>query len=264
MATGGRDYYELLGVERTATEAEIKKAFRGLARELHPDVSDDPELRSASRRWSKPTRCCRTRERRELYDRFGHAGLRSRGFTPTELRLRLARRPVLGVLRRRPVRRRRPPARRGAGRRHRGRGRDRPGRLGARRTSARSRSGSPSRAATCDGSGAKPGTEPVLCPTCSGAGRVQQVSNTVFGQFVRAQPCGRCGGTGRVVEHRCETCRGEGRIVEERKLSVDIPAGIHDGQRIRLGGEGHAGEPGGRAGDLYVLVHVRPDDALRP
>jgi molecular chaperone DnaJ len=88
---------------------------------------------------------------------------------------------------------------------------------------------------------------------------VQQVSNTVFGQFVRAQTCGRCGGTGRVVEHPCTTCGGEGRVVEERTIPVEIPPGIHDGQRIRLGGEGHAGELGGRAGDLYVLVRVRPD-----
>jgi molecular chaperone DnaJ len=112
---------------------------------------------------------------------------------------------------------------------------------------------------TCEGTGAEPGTDPVECPACGGAGRVQQVSNTVFGQFVRAQTCGRCGGAGRVVEHPCKTCDGEGRVVEERTLSVDIPPGIHDGQRIRLGGEGHAGELGGRAGDLYVLVRVRPD-----
>jgi molecular chaperone DnaJ len=112
---------------------------------------------------------------------------------------------------------------------------------------------------TCDGTGAEPGTDPTQCPTCGGAGRVQQVSNTVFGQFIRAQTCGRCGGTGRVVEHPCKTCNGDGRVVDERKLSVDIPAGIHDGQRIRLGGEGHAGELGGRAGDVYVLVRVRPD-----
>ena len=106
--------------------------------------------------------------------------------------------------------------------------------------------------ATCDGSGAEPGTTPVTCPTCGGAGRVQQVSNTVFGQFIRAQrlrPLRR-----RRPDRRapCKTCEGAGRTIEEKTLPVDIPAGIHDGQRIRLGGEGHAGEPGGRAGDLYV------------
>ena len=85
------------------------------------------------------------------------------------------------------------------------------------------------------------------------------MSNTVFGQFVRAQACRRCGGSGRIVEHPCTTCGGDGRVVEERTLAVEIPPGIHDGQRIRLGGEGHAGELGGRAGDLYVLVRVKPD-----
>ena len=104
-----------------------------------------------------------------------------------------------------------------------------------------------------------PARTPVTCPTCGGAGRVQQVSNTVFGQFVRAQTCPRCDGSGRTVEHPCTTCGGDGRVVEERAVAVEIPPGIHDGQRIRLGGEGHAGEIGGRAGDLYVLVRVKPD-----
>ena len=259
MATGGRDYYELLGVERTATEAEIKKAFRGLARELHPDVSDDPETEERFKEVVEAYEVLSNGERRELYDRFGHAGLRGQGFTPTSFDLgslgdlfsAFFGDDLFGV-----------------GGRPRGaaRGADIAAEVaidlvdsaqGVEREVSL-RVAVP--CSTCNGSGAKPGTQPVLCTACSGAGRVQQVSNTVFGQFVRAQPCGPCGGTGRVVEHRCETCRGEGRIVEERKLSVDIPAGIHDGQRIRLGGEGHAGEPGGRAGDLYVLIHVRPDD----
>jgi molecular chaperone DnaJ len=113
--------------------------------------------------------------------------------------------------------------------------------------------------ATCDGSGAKPGTQPVACATCGGQGRLQQVSRTVFGEFVRSQPCPACGGTGSVVEHPCADCEGSGRTVDERTLEVDVPAGIHDGQQIRISGEGHAGSLGGRAGDVYVQVHVRPD-----
>src|SRR5207249_2292001 len=112
---------------------------------------------------------------------------------------------------------------------------------------------------TCGGSGAEPGTTPVPCPRCGGTGRLQAVSSTVFGQFVRTQTCNNCGGEGRIVEHRCTVCDGAGRVLDERKLKVEIPPGIHDGQRIRLGGEGHAGALGGRAGDLYVLVRVRPD-----
>src|SRR5207247_2000710 len=113
--------------------------------------------------------------------------------------------------------------------------------------------------ATCGGSGAEPGTEPLTCEACGGAGRVQQVSRTVFGEFIRAQTCSSCSGSGRIVEHPCGSCAGSGRIVEERTLEVEIPAGIHDGQQIRLSGAGHAGSQGGRAGDVYVQVRVRPD-----
>jgi molecular chaperone DnaJ len=112
---------------------------------------------------------------------------------------------------------------------------------------------------TCGGDGVEPGTQPVICDRCGGTGRFQQVSRSVFGEFVRTQACPQCRGRGQIVEHPCGTCDGEGRVVERRELDVDIPAGIHDGQRIRLSGEGHAGVLGGRAGDAYVLVHVRPD-----
>ncbi|HZJ72874.1 MAG TPA: J domain-containing protein [Planctomycetota bacterium] len=113
--------------------------------------------------------------------------------------------------------------------------------------------------ATCGGSGAKPGTQPVACATCSGRGRLQHVSRTAFGEFVRSQTCPACGGLGEVVEDPCLDCEGSGRTVEERELDVQVPAGIHDGQQIRISGEGHAGESGGRAGDVYVQVHVKPD-----
>jgi molecular chaperone DnaJ len=111
----------------------------------------------------------------------------------------------------------------------------------------------------CDGSGAEPGSQPVRCETCDGAGYLQEVSRSAFGRFVRTQPCPRCHGSGTVIEHRCERCDGSGRSLDERSIEVDIPAGIHDGQRIRLSGEGHAGAFGGRAGDLFVLVRVASD-----
>ncbi len=253
-----RDYYELLGVARTATEAEIKKGFRAKARELHPDVSENPDAEEQFKEVVEAYEVLSDPERRQLYDRYGHAGLRSQGFTPTAFDLgalgdlfsAFFGDDLFGVGTRG----------RGAARgadvaaeveielveSARGVGRDVPVHVAV-------------PCGTCGGSGAEPGTDPVTCPVCGGAGRVQEVSNTVFGQFVRAHPCGRCGGSGRVVEHPCNTCKGGGRVVEEKALTIDIPPGIHDGQRIRLGGEGHAGEPGGRAGDLYVLVRVRPD-----
>jgi molecular chaperone DnaJ len=253
-----RDYYELLGVERTATEAEIKKAFRALARELHPDVSEDPDAEERFKEVVEAYEVLSSPERRELYDRFGHAGLRGQGFTPTsfdpgtlgDLFSAFFGDDLFGV-----------------GGRPRGaaRGADIAAEVAidlvdaARGVEREVALQVAVPCGTCGGSGADPGTQPVQCPVCAGVGRVQQVSNTVFGQFVRAQPCPRCRGTGRVVEHPCESCDGNGQVVEERKLAVEIPAGIHDGQRIRLGGEGHAGEPGGRAGDLYVLVRVRSD-----
>ena len=253
-----RDYYELLGVKHTATEAEIKKAFRAKARELHPDVSENPDAEEQFKEVVEAYEVLSDSERRQLYDRFGHAGLRSQGFRPTAFDL-----GALGDLfsaffgdymf--------------GVGTRGRGaaRGADVAAEVEIELVeSARGvQRDVPVRVAvpcgTCDGSGAEPGTDPVTCPVCGGAGRVQEVSNTVLGQFVRAHPCGRCGGVGRVVEHPCGTCDGAGRVVEEKALTIDIPPGIHDGQRIRIGGEGHAGGPGGRAGDLYVLIHVRPD-----
>jgi molecular chaperone DnaJ len=112
----------------------------------------------------------------------------------------------------------------------------------------------------CAGSGAEPDTPVTTCPTCGGSGRVRQVSRSVFGEFVRAGTCPTCNGAGKLIEHPCENCDGAGRVIEERTLDVEIPAGIHDGQRIRLSGEGHAGSAGARAGDVYVEVHVRPDE----
>ena len=258
MATTEHDYYELLGLARTATEVEIKKAFRSLARELHPDVSDDPNAEERFKEVVEAYEVLSNTERRELYDRFGHAGLRSRGFSPTgfdfgtlgDLFSAFFGDDLFG-----------------AGGRQRGasRGTDVGAEIeielieAARGVQRDVLFQVAVGCTTCGGDGAEPGTSPVTCHACGGSGRLQEVSSTVFGQFVRTQACSRCGGDGRIVEHPCPACDGGGRTIEERTLSVEIPRGIHDGQRIRIGGEGHAGALGGRAGDLYVLVHVRPD-----
>ncbi|HSS74951.1 MAG TPA: molecular chaperone DnaJ [Gaiellaceae bacterium] len=258
MATTERDYYELLGVSRTATEVEIKKAFRTLARELHPDVSEAPDAEERFKEVVEAYEVLSDAERRELYDRFGHAGLRSRGFAPTsfdfgtlgDLFSAFFGDDLFGL---------------GGRQRRAARGADVAAEIELELVEA---AGGIARevpfqvavtCATCDGSGAELGTEPAACPTCGGSGRLQEVSNTVLGQFVRTHACGRCGGSGRVIEHSCKTCDGAGRVVQERSLRVEVPPGIHDGQRIRLGGQGHAGELGAQAGDLYVLVRVKPD-----
>ena len=255
MATTQRDYYEVLGVTRSASEQEIKKAFRQLARELHPDVSDAPDAEGRFKEIVEAYEVLSNPERRDVYDRFGHEGLRSGGWAPTfdfghitDLFSAFFGEDLLG-----------------AGPRGGARGGDILAEVeielaeaarGIKRTV-------PFRVevacTACHESGAEPGTQPVTCPTCNGAGRLQQVSRSVFGEFIRAQTCPRCSGSGRIVETPCKACGGSGRLLEERALEVDIPAGIHDGQRIRLSGEGHAGALGARAGDVYVLVRVRPD-----
>jgi len=256
MAATGHDYYELLGVARDADETAIKKAFRRLARQLHPDVSSEPDAEVRFREVTEAYEVLSNSETRALYDRYGHAGLRSGGFTPThfdmgglsDLFSAFFGEDIFGG---------------------RGTGRARGADVGAEIEielvdAARGKTVSvPFEVAvdcgTCRGSGVEPGTQPVQCRRCEGSGRLHQVSRSVFGEFVRAQPCPDCRGTGRIVEHPCAVCRGGGRVVESREVEVEVPAGIHDGQRIRLTGKGHAGSLGGRAGDVYVLVHVKPD-----
>ena len=261
MATAERDYYEVLGVPRVASDDEIKRAFRRLARELHPDVSSEPDAAERFKEVAEAYEVLSDRERRDTYDRFGHAGLRRGGFAPSEFDLgdisdlfsAFFGEGVFGQT-----------GRTGG----RSRGADVAASIEI--TLAEAFRGVsvqvPLRVAVacerCSGSGAEPGTIPVTCSTCGGAGRVQQVSQSVFGQFVRASTCPHCRGAGQVVETPCERCDGDGRLVEERTLDVEVPAGIHDGQRIRARGEGHAGGPGGHPGDAFVQVRVKPDERL--
>jgi molecular chaperone DnaJ len=260
MSTTKRDYYELLGVGRDADEGEIKRAFRRLARELHPDVSGAPDAEQRFREVVEAYEVLSNGERRQLYDRFGHDGLRSGGFQPSTFDLgdlsdlfsAFFGDDLFGVA--------------GRAGRGRARGADVAALVEIELTEAAhgTTRDVPFEVAVpctrCGGDGAEPGTAIVACPTCGGTGRLRQVSRSVFGEFVRTQTCPTCGGTGRSIEHPCADCNGAGRVLEERRLEVEIPAGIHDGQRIRLSGEGHAGLLGGRAGDVYVEVRVRPDE----
>ena len=186
-------------------------------------------------------------ETRALYDRYGHAGLRSGGFTPThfdvgglgDLFSAFFGDDVFGGARGR---------RRSAARTSERRSRSSSSmRRAAPRSRCRSRRRSPAR--RCDGDGVEPGTTPAHCTRCDGSGRLQQVSRSVFGEFVRTQACPQCRGRGEIVEHPCTTCAGAGRVVERRELDVEVPAGIHDGQRIRVSRRGarrRARRPRGR------------------
>ena len=257
------DYYELLGVDRTASDTEIKKAFRRLARELHPDVNkEDPDAEEKFKEAAEAYEVLADPERRRTYDAYGHEGLRSGGFSPhaaggiddiLSALFGQGNSPFGDIF--------------GAGRR----GGPATGAdigveveigldevvTGARREVAFD---SISPCERCRGNGAEPGTPINTCETCGGAGQVQQVRSSAFGQLVQTGPCPTCGGAGKIPEQPCERCDGSGRERRERTWEVEIPAGIESGQRIRIGGAGHAGEPGAPAGDLYVLVTVADDE----
>jgi len=259
MSATGQDYYELLGVERGASDQEIKKAFRRLARELHPDVSDHPEAEARFREVSEAYEVLSNAETRQLYDRYGHAGLRSGGFQPSQSDFGSLS-DIFSAFFGEDI----------FGRGARSGGAARGGDVAAEVTidlveAARGVSVAvpvelAAICATCAGAGAAPGSSISTCPRCGGSGQLQHVSRSVFGEFVRQAPCPECGGSGRHIEEPCPDCDGAGRRLEERSLEVDVPAGIDDGQRIRLSGEGHAGAGGAPAGDLYVVVRVRPDE----
>jgi molecular chaperone DnaJ len=260
VATVRRDYYDILGLSRGASEKEIKTAFRRLARELHPDVSEEADAEERFREAAEAYEVLSKSETRELYDRFGHEGLRTGGFRPTQFDFAniadlfsvFFGDDLFGMTGARPGR-----AARGADV------------LAEVEIELREAASGVTRpipfpvsvaCKQCRGSGAAPGTKPETCSRCEGAGRLQTVSSSVFGQFIRTQMCPECRGRGSVLRTPCEDCRGSGETIEERRVDVEIPAGIHDGQRIRLSGEGHAGAPGGRPGDAYVLVRVRPHE----
>jgi molecular chaperone DnaJ len=258
VATTEADYYELLGVARTASDAEIKRAFRQLARELHPDVSDAPDAELRFRNVAEAYEVLSDPERRATYDRFGRAGLRRGGFEPaftdfgtlSDVFAAFFGEDLFG----------------GAS------ARQRPQRGGDIQTSVEIEleeafTGASVRAPVdvalpcerCGASGAEPGTSMRVCPTCGGVGVVRTVSQNIFGQFVQQRTCPDCGGTGEALEQPCSDCAGEGRIVTRRELDVEIPQGIHDGQQIRARGEGHAGFRNAERGHAFVVVRVRPD-----
>jgi molecular chaperone DnaJ len=259
------DPYELLGVERSASEAEIKRAFRRLARELHPDVNKhDPEAEEKFKAAAEAYEILSDPDRRRTYDAFGHEGLRTGGWSPgaggftnvEDILSSLFGRTdsIFGDLFG------------GFAQRGPASGGDVAAEVEislAEVVTGAERQVSFEAVSTCEhcrGNGAEPGTPIRTCETCGGAGRVQQVRRTAFGQLVQTGICPTCDGAGKIPEQPCEVCDGAGRVVRERTWDIEIPAGIESGQRIRISGAGHAGEPGGATGDLYVLVRVADDD----
>jgi molecular chaperone DnaJ len=259
-----RDYYEVLGVERGAADPEIKKAFRRLARELHPDVNrHDPEAEEKFKQAAEAYEVLSDPERRRTYDAYGHEGLRSGGWAPRAdafgsfedvLSAFFGRGdPMFSDLF-------------GFGRAGPAAGADVAAQVEVTLEdvlTGTSRDVSFEAVSTCEhchGNGAEPGTPIRTCESCGGAGEIREVSRTVFGQLVRSGVCPTCGGQGKVPETPCRECRGEGRVARTRTWQLDVPPGIESGQRIRVTGAGHAGETGAGSGDLYVQVVVAEDE----
>lgn len=258
-----RDYYEILGVERKAGDNDIKKAFRNLARQYHPDVNKSPDAETKFKEINEAYQILSDPQKRRAYDQFGHAGVNMGGgagaaygdpFTIFEDLMQ-----GFGFS----------SNRRGTRGKRARQGRDL--RYDLELTFEQAVFGADvdievqrwETCEVCDGNGAKPGTAPKTCPTCKGSGQIHQRRQTLLGEMVMATDCSTCNGKGTIIEAPCETCDGRGKIRKTRKLAVNIPAGVDDGTQIRLSGEGDPGENGGPPGNLYVVLTVRQHQFLK-
>lgn len=257
-----RDYYEVLGIPKTATEAEIKSAFRKQAKTCHPDLHPgDQEAEARFKELNEAAEVLCDADKRAKYDQFGHAafdpsmggqnpfegGFGGFGFSDIFDQMfgggfggsgRSQNGPVAGNDLRYSLTLSFEEAA-----------------FGVKREILIPRE---ENCSTCNGSGAKPGTEPIRCTTCGGTGQVRTQQNTILGSFTSTRPCSACQGTGKIVKEQCPDCRGAGRVRKNTRIAVNVPAGIDNGQTISMRGEGEAGKRGGPRGDLYISITVRP------
>ncbi|HEX5386081.1 MAG TPA: molecular chaperone DnaJ [Gemmatimonadales bacterium] len=260
------DYYELLGVTRSASEAEIKKAYRKLAMEYHPDRNRSPDAEARFKEMAEAYEVLRDPEKRALYDRYGPAGVGGAagggfGFHHVDLAeaLSIFMRDfgAMGGLDSIFGGRQRTEARRGQDIRVTVKLTLNEVATGAKKAV---RLKTLERCATCEGTGARPGTRPSTCATCGGTGEVRRAARSMFGQFVSVSPCPTCAGDGQVVLDACEDCRGEGRLRGDRTVTVEIPPGVSGNNYLTLRGQGAAGLRNGPSGDLLVMLDVKNDD----
>lgn len=261
-----RDYYEILGVAKDASQDDIKKAYRSLAKKYHPDVSTEPkEVAEAKfKEISEAYEILSDEEKRKLYDQYGHEGVKNSfgqdGFTWSDFTRADDISDIFGDIFGGMF---------GGGRSRRSRNSPQQGdslRYDLEITLSDVLSGKKVNLDTphsvnceaCNGTGGK-GGKVTTCKTCGGQGQVQRVAKSPFGNMVTVTDCPDCRGRGTTFEERCPSCRGSGRVTKEAKISLNIPKGIEDGMRLRVSGEGNAGVNGGPAGDLYVVIHVKPE-----
>jgi molecular chaperone DnaJ len=248
------DLYAVLGVSREATPDELKKAYRRLARDLHPDVNPDPETQERFKEVTAAYEILSDPEKRQRYDAgpdqlggFGSFGDIFEAFFGGGMGMGMGSRGPRSRVRR---------------------GADAMVRVTldlaetAFGTTKDVTYDTAVVCAECTGAGTAPGTFPETCGTCHGRGEVSQVARSFLGQVMTTRPCPRCGGAGTTITHPCGTCGGDGRVAKRRTLTVKIPAGVEHGMRIRLSGEGEAGPGGGPAGDLYVEIAERQHDVF--
>jgi molecular chaperone DnaJ len=257
MATMRKDYYDVLGVSRSASPEDLKKAFRRLAMKYHPDRNKDDGAESRFKEIGEAYEVLSDPEKRSAYDRFGHAGLQGfdfgRGFDGVDLGgFGDIFEAFFGGT---ATGRRAREAQRGADRRIDIEIDFEQAVFGCEREIQVERV---ERCQRCSGSGGEPGSKSPRCNTCDGNGQVRRVSRSFFGQFVNIATCPQCRGEGRLISDPCKECNGSGRQRKRRSLLVDIPAGVSDGARLRLNGEGDVGANGGSPGHLYVYIGVRP------
>ncbi len=258
-----RDYYEVLEVSRTVTKEDLKKQYRRLARQYHPDVNPDPAASDRFKEISEAYEVLSDDDKRAAYDRFGHAGVGNGGFGGGYEQgfggFADIFEEFFGTF-----------SGAGAGR---GRRRHGPRRgadlrydltitfeeaiFGAEREIEYRR---PETCATCGGNGAEPGTRPIACTTCNGSGEVRRVQQSILGQFVNVATCNTCGGTGELIPHLCHECNGRKLVERTVTKKVKVPPGVDSETQIRLTGEGGAGLDGGPAGNLFVVLNVAPHE----
>ena len=223
-----RDYYEVLGVDKTADEKEIKKAYRKLARKYHPDVVEEDKKEEATEKFkeiSEAYAVLSDEEKRSRYDQFGHAGME--GFSNEDIFRNVNFEDIFQG----------EEAANGADK----------------EVTVRHDVFCP----VCEGSKAEPGSEVETCPVCGGTGQRKQIRQSLFGQVMNVVQCGECNGTGKIIKEPCHNCKGRGTIKESKTLNIKIPAGVENGNRLRVSGEGNVGDVGGGNGDLYVEIYIK-------